>query len=358
MSNLHDDQDNNEIMTQLTAKDGEKYQAKYANDTHAESIVDLFKNIYGWKYLYPFVYSAQKVRERINHPDQIWCIVTPLESNEVIGLSVIQKDEITLYVSKVNIKRNYQGIGIGRGLGANAFTALIGNPEFRNIRRLDSDVRAYNLNSQKFIEKTGSKPYGFIPNYNNYGDKRQHKLEKSKPFTNGKIEPVIMYASRFNSFWRIRNNNIVLYDDDDILLHYNIAKNNNRKMRRDNLTLAREKDLDVERIKIDEDFFKACVKFEGYIHEKTLNELLSRYRNWNVIEWRIPVNEKGIYSQRTALENEFTVVGYDPGSILLEELVDTILFCKFPNGVDHSQFHQMDLTSRNQKIAESVIKAL
>ncbi|TFF95282.1 MAG: hypothetical protein EU547_07690, partial [Promethearchaeota archaeon] len=228
MPNLQKDQPDNEILTKFNARDGQEYQACYACERHAESIVELFKDVYKWDYLHPFVYYPEKIKEKIHDPDQFWFIGTPLNSDEVAGLAVIEKNGVSLHVSKVNLKWKYHGLGIGRSLGGNAFTVVIGDPRFRNIRRLDSDVRAYNLNSQIFIEKTGSKPYGFIPNYNNYGDKRNYSPNDIAPFTDGRIEPVVMYASRFNSFWKMRDDNITLFDNDDILFHYNIATSQNR----------------------------------------------------------------------------------------------------------------------------------
>lgn len=358
MPNPQEIHEDNIILAYFTAKNGQKYQAHFAHEKHAESIVELFQDIYGWHYLYPFVYSVEEIKTEIKDPQQFWCIVTPQESDEVVGLSVIKMNEISLEVSKVNIKRKYQSLGIGRVLGANAFTTLIGNSIFRNIQRLNSDVRAVNLHSQIFIEKTGSKPYGFIPNYNNYGNKRHYSPTKGDPFIEGRIEPVIMYASRFNSLWEIRNTTITLFDNEDILFHYNIAKNNNRKMKKDIVTIEETCNLELNQFTINEDFYKGCVKFEGYINEDTLNELLQRYNNWNVIEWRIPVNTKGIDSQKTAIEKRFVVTGYDPGSILLNKLHDVLLVCKFPNKVDPSQFKHMNLTPTNKKIAERVIDSL
>lgn len=358
MSSLQENRNNLNILTKFTAKNGQEYQACYANENHAESIVELFKDVYHWNYLYPFVYFPEKVKAKIKKPNQIWCIATPIESDEVVGLSVIKKNRISLHVSKVNIKKKYQGRGIGSGLGANAFTAIIGKPKFRDIKRLESDVRATNLNSQKFIEKTGSKPYGFIPNYNNYDDKRKYSPNNLEPFTNGRIEPVIMYASRFNTFWNMRDKNITLFDNEDILFHYDVARSNNRKMKRDNLIIKINDDFELDQYYIEEDFYKSCVKFEGFICKDTLNDLLKKYNNWNVIEWKIPVNKSGLNSQKIALDNGFVVLGYDSGSILYKKLQDTLLVGKFPNGVDPSQFEQMDLTPTNKKIAERVIKAL
>ncbi len=153
----------------FNARDGRTFKSHYVDDKYAKSIMSIFKDVYEWNYLYPYVYDIEALKKEINKSNQYWAMISPSNSNEVVALAVIKKlNEFSLYVGKVNIKRKYQGIGLGAGLGSTSFTTIIGNPNFKDIRRLDSDVRAVNLNSQKFIERTGSKPYGFIPNYNNY----------------------------------------------------------------------------------------------------------------------------------------------------------------------------------------------
>jgi len=52
--------------------------------------------------------------------------------------------------------------------------------------------------------------------------------------------------------------------------------------------------------------------------------------------------------------------GYDPGShkIASGQLVDTLVMCSFPNGVELTQFECLNLSRQNRFIASKVINQL
>jgi hypothetical protein len=101
------------------------------------------------------------------------------------------------------------------------------------------------------------------------------------------------------------------------------------------------------------------VFISGYLRESFLEKILNHYQNWNVIVWNIPTTSWGLNSQLLAIESGFIVSGYNPGSYTKElELKDTILFCKFPRGIDYSQFDTMKLAKKNKPIVHRVIKTI
>jgi hypothetical protein len=222
-------------------------------------------------------------------------------------------------------------------------------------------VRAKAYYSQKFVEKTGSIPYGFVPNYNNYADKRKYSVATQKPFTDGRIEPVIMYFQPFNTFWEDRRAEIYIYAADSILdMYHTIQEKNKNKMDSDELIKKEtshdpQKDQDFE---IHLDYYKAIVSIKGCLAERKLKKILQLFEDWNLIEWRIPTTLSGIDSQMLALDYDFQVVGYNPGSHLKNKIDETILFNYFPNGVDFTQFTNLNLTENNGPIVNSVLDSL
>ncbi len=259
-------------------------------------------------------------------------------------------------------KEEYQGRGLTGILGATCMKSLYQMNVFDGVLRLECDVRARAYYSQRFVEKTGSIPYGFIPNYNNYADKRSYNASKSNPFTEGRIEPVVMYFQPFNTFWEDRVIDIFLLNNKSILQSYNlIRQKNKRKMNSDNVITKKKSNKTQEggdhRIKLDH--YKAIVSIKGNLTEQELSEILNLYSNWNLIEWRIPTSRLGLTSQKLALDHNFRVVGYNPGSFYINnKLKDTILFAYFPKKLNSNQFENMQLTDNSKPIVKLVLNSL
>ena len=90
------------------------------------------------------------------------------------------------------------------GLGANSFLAMLKNPEFKTIQRIDSDVRVNQYSSMLMAKTLGQFPYAFIPNFNCYGDKRNFHPEDGKPYCDGRLEAAVLYVGPINRFWKVR----------------------------------------------------------------------------------------------------------------------------------------------------------
>ena len=342
------------------SQNGLEFGFRYGVPQDSEQLVNVFKDVYGWNYLYPSIYNKKKFSKLLSYKNQSWFIVEDINKKKIVGTGVMErKSEISVYASKTLILKNYQNNGIAKVLGTQSVFSYLANPELSALIRIDMDVRAKNINSQKFAEKIRSIPYGFIPNYLNYADKRNFDISKGKPFSSGEFEAVVKYVSPIKRFWKIRSKEIIVINRKEILDFYNIVKNHITRMNRDKLVIKNASNFPINNYTIDKDPYKSCILIIGYLSEKILKHLLQYYSNWNLVEWRVPTTLEGLNSQHIALSNGFKVVGYDPGSFLNHKLTnDTIVFCKFPNGLDFSQLEGLNVVDRNKPIVNKVLKTV
>lgn len=344
-------------------RDDKLYGLRLGEPSDAQQMVDLYVDVYGWEYLYPWVYDPDQFREALADENQYWIVVEPIDTKFILGGGVLKKlNDHTMFAAKLVCKEKYQGMGFAGILGTVGVRSLYQKNAFDGILRLETDIRAKTYNSQKFIEKIGCIPYGYIPNYNNYADKRDFDPSKGEPFTEGTLEPVVMYFRPFGNFWDKRKNSIFLYDETHIINAYDIVKNiNSRKMNSDKLHVRTESEDPIEQNvpKIERDYHKGIVTIRGYMEKQEINQILKQYSDWNIIEWRVPTDSPhSIKSQKLAIENGFNVVGYDPCSTHYNTFADTIIFNYFPNGIGFSQFGNITLTEKSKPFAELVMDSL
>lgn len=353
---------NSRYIHTFKACDNNTYGFRYAKSSDIDQIIEIFKETYDWNYLHSWVYDKDMFHDYLKKSNYFWMLIELIEQNEICAIGLMEiKNKISLYASKVAAKKKYRGLGLLRVLGTQAVMHFFQRDDCGDIIRLDTDVRANILNSQIFAEKIRCIPYGFIPNFNNYADKRNFNPSKGEPFTAGRIESVMMYVNPLSILWKNRSRDVHIYEDEEIMYFYNYVKSLNRKMKRDNLELINAKSFEKRpnEYTIREDIYQGIVFIEGYLRKSFLNRLLVHYQNWNVIVWNIPTTSWGLYSQLLALKNEFIVSGYNPGSYTKElNLRDTILMCKFPRGIDYSQFKTIDLAEKNKPIAKRIIKMI
>lgn len=343
------------------AKDGNIYGIRLAtpNSSDALFIKEIFKDIYGWDYLYPIVYDIESLNMSFVEPKNNWTIVEDIHSKEGAAIGLFERpNKFKIHMGKLCVKNKFHGIGISSILGGHIITHLMLVPESKSLLRFDCDVRANIIYSQKFLEKARAIPYGFIANYNNYADKRKYNIKSSIPFIEGELGSVIMSAINLSRLWKIREKDLSLLDDERILSIYQIIRRFNRQMKKDNITVEKTNESHKETFTLSKDFYKGIIKIEGYLRDNTIKQILREYSNWNVIEWKVPANNLGIISQKNALNNGFIASGYDPGSFYHKTLQDTILFCKYPRGIEYTQFNDLDLTPRSKLIVDSIMSNL
>ena len=190
-------------------------------------------------------------------------MVDHLNTNFVVGGGFLKKEsEISIYGGKTLLNKKYHGLGISQ-LGPKCVFSFFSHPNQQNILRFDYDVRAGNENSQKLADKVRCIPYGFIPNYNNYADKRDFDISKKIPFNKGKIEPVIIYVSPIRNFWKKRSRNIFLAKSDVILAFYNELKNHTNRLERDSITIIEKSEMNPSQFKIKRDYY-LCWRGRNY----------------------------------------------------------------------------------------------
>ncbi|TXT58875.1 MAG: hypothetical protein BAJALOKI2v1_290031 [Promethearchaeota archaeon] len=320
-------------------------------------MVDLYINVYRFRYLYPWVFKDVLFKSALSDKNQYWLVIEPLDANVILGAGLFHKiNNRTIFASKLVCKKEYQGKGLAGILGTRGVRALYQKDAFEGILRLETDVRAKTYPAQRVLEAVGCRPYAYIPNYNNYADKRSFDPSKGEPFIKGEIEPGIMYFKPFKGFWNKRKSPIFLFDEEEILLAYDIVKKTNKKNMKSDRIIIKDGSNKSHRNQIhnySKDYYKAILSFTGYV--KNIKKILDSYSKWNLIEWRIPTNsEKSIYYQKLAIENGFHVVGYDPFAIHQKISSDAIIFTYYPNGIEQSQFTDIRFTRRSKPLCNLI----
>jgi hypothetical protein len=350
------------LNTFYTDDDDELYGIRFATPKDAHQLVDLFIDVYDYEYLYPWVYDDASFKEVLADKNRYWCVVEHVKKELIVGSGALQKkDEFTLFGEKLLCRKNYQGKGLAGVLGTINMRTLYKMNVYEGALRLETDVRAKTFNSQKFIERSGCIPYAYIANFNNYGDKRNFNPSKGKPFNKGRLEPAIKYYKNFNDFWERRPKEIFLYDNEHIIKAYEILNHlNRREMKTDELAVKLKpdkKEIKKPSNELSEDFYKAIINITGYLDD--IEQILQQYSDWNIIQWRIPTNtEQSIRYQKSAIDNGFHVVGYDPFAIHCDLFADAVLFNYYPNGVNFSQFEDISLTRKTKPFAELIMDSL
>ncbi|TFG18358.1 MAG: hypothetical protein EU530_09415 [Promethearchaeota archaeon] len=341
-------------------KTKQEFGVRFVTKNDTKKISDIMQDVYGYEYLYPKVYDETKLQDSVTDKNQMWILAESIDQYEAAGFGVAEKkNDFSMYVGKLAIKNRFRHQGLARGLGANSFLAMLKNPEFHTIQRIDSDVRVNQYNSMLMAKTLGQFPYAFIPNFNCYGDKRNYHPEDGRPYCDGRLEAAVLYVGPINQFWKVRESKIHLLGNKHILDAYQIVKNTARRMKKDEVSILENSDLEVENCHIAKDYYKGIVIIEGLLKESTLDNILDEFHEWNVVEWRIPTTIDSVNSQHLAIENQFIVSGYDPGSHKEHDsLQDTLVMCKFPRGIDKSQFRGMRLIDSAKPITNCVFDQL
>ena len=145
------------------AKDGNCYGSRLAQPYCSDVlfVTEIFKDIYGWNYLYPIVYDNELLNKSFQNENDLWFLAEDLDTKEIAGIGLVERrNPFSLEMGKLCIKKKFQGIGISSILGGHIIAYLMTIPESKSLLRFDCDVRANILFSQKFIENSRAKPYG------------------------------------------------------------------------------------------------------------------------------------------------------------------------------------------------------
>ncbi|NVM35268.1 MAG: hypothetical protein HWN81_06710 [Candidatus Lokiarchaeota archaeon] len=317
----------------FTGKNKIDYGLRFGNPNDAEIISEIFEEIYDYQYVNPIVYDIDILQQELQNKNNFWFLGEVIENREITGVGLVEKKRYIAHAGKAVVRKKFQGLGVATKIAAAGIIALIKTPQFKDVLRVDSDVRGPMIRSQKLIQMAGAIPYALIPGYNNFADKRFFEIDDNKPFPPKKEESAFFYSIIFKKLWKLRDKTVYLLDNEDFFFFYDYVKTLSNKMNNDILILERErKGKSYELYGVSKDPYNGIVKLYGYINEKSLYNLIKNHSKWRIILWRIPTTQNGISSMNLAIQQGFKVVGYDIGFNNINwTLFDSVILAYYPN---------------------------
>jgi hypothetical protein len=349
--------------------ENEKYGLRYAIPEDAEKISRLYVQEYDYNYINPKVYDPGELQEIISEKKNIWIVGENLKNQQIFATSLMELKENYAFSSKTIIDKDYRGLGLGSRFGFRSVNHLNESHIFDDRIKIDSDVRAVQIEAQKLTERAGGIPYGFIPFYNNFGDKRKLNTDYYKPYPVQNEESAFLYFVPLTNLIENRVNRVFLLDDELISPLYNLIKNSKRiikvLMKKDDFSLLKKNTtpgyVEHNDISVSIDMYGSKIKLVGVSDISVVNFLLNKFKDYRMLIWHIPTTQKGVKSMQQALEEGFIVCGYNVGSFkprYSEGLIDSLIFVKYLNDISKNTLGNINLTSKNKPFYEHVITQL
>ena len=315
-------------------KNGNEYGLRFATPKDAANISNLFKESYNYEYPYPIVYDIELLKNDITKPNRFWILSDLLENEVTIGCALVEKKRYIAHAGRLIVGKNFQRQGITTKMAAAGLITVTKMPQFKEVLRLNIEVRAPLTKVQTSAQNAGAIPYSIIPSHLNLGDNRDFEVNDNNPCPPQKEESAVLYTMIFRKLWKNRDKTVFLLDDEDLIFFYEYIRGQVKKMKDDIMIPKREnKDKGYELYGVSKDYYMANLELFGYIKEKSIANLLKTYRNWRIILWKVPTTENGIASMSLALKKGFKVVGYDIGFNNMNwTLFDSIILAYYPNG--------------------------
>jgi hypothetical protein len=261
------------------------------------------------------------------------------------------------------IKQKFQHKGLARELGSRAIMSCLSRSAFKETFKLLTEVRTAETNAQKMMERIGI-PFAFIPEFINYGDRRNFDFTKGKPYVEGKKESAILYFIPFEKLWNYRETKIFLPKRDDILCFYDFMKSYNKKtfrMMKNDEIIFESSEIDIiNNFDIKEDLSIGYLSLKGLINEWNLDQILQRYSEWRIIEWEIPLSPNSSRAVELAFKKGFIIIGYNIGAYfepIKKKLVDSLILCSFPRGINKS-FEKVKIVESAKPLVNQIITSL
>ncbi|MFW9881524.1 MAG: hypothetical protein ACFFG0_51320 [Candidatus Thorarchaeota archaeon] len=322
----------------FVSKNGDEYGLRFGEPKDAKNISMIFKEVYNYEYLTPLVYDLSLLRRELSDKNNFWFVGESLDNNEIAGTGLIKKNRYIAHASKGVTRKKFQGLGVTSKIGAAGIITVTKMPQFKDCLRLNVEVRGPQVRAQKLIKNSGAIPFGLVPAYYNYGDRRAFKTENNTPFPPKREEAAFLYSLIFNTLWKKREKKIYMLNNEDFIFFHDYVKSHNKKMNQDVLILENGKrDKGYELYGVSKEYHDGIVSLYGSIKEKSLNNLIKTYKNWRIILWRIPTTQNGLHSMTLGLEKGFNIVGYDVGFFNMNwTLNDTVILAYYPSGRQHA----------------------
>ena len=332
-------QEDDVYFQKFLSKNGEEYGLRFATPKDAKNISTMFREIYNFDYINPIVYNIKLLKKEISSPNKFWIVGDYIEKKEPAGVALVEKERYIAHAGSLITRKKFQGLGITTKIAAAGLITVTKMPQFKEVLRLDSEVRGPQIKVQAVAQNAGQVPYSIIPGYINFGDKREFEVNDHNPCPPQHEETAIIFSMIFRNLWKKRYKNVFLLDHEDLVFFYKYMKSKCKGMKDDVLYLEKGKiDEGNELYGVSKDYYNAIVKIYGYIKAKSLKNLLKVYKNWRIIICKIPATQNGIHSMKLALEKGFKVVGYDIGFYNDKwTLFDSIILAYYPNG-NHNLF--------------------
>jgi len=313
---------------------GKEIGLRFATPKDAANISSLFKESYNYEYPYPIVYDIKLLKNDISKLNRFWILSDLLENEVTVGCALVEKERYIAHAGSLIVRKNFQRQGITTKMAAAGLITVTKMPQFKDVLRLNTEVRATLTNVQTSAQNAGAIPYSIIPSHFSLEDNRHLDVNDNNPCPSQKEKSSILYSMIFRNLWKNREKNVFLLDNEDLVFIYEYIRSQARKMKDDILIPKREnKNKGYELYAVSKDYHIAIVQLFGYIKEKSITNLLKTYRNWRIILWKVPTTENGVASMSLALKKGFKVVGYDIGFANIEKtLFDSIIFAYYPNG--------------------------
>jgi hypothetical protein len=338
----------------FVSKNGDEYGLRFGEPKDAKNISMIFKEIYNYEYLTPLVYDLNLLKRELLERNNLWFVGESLENNEIAGTGLIRKNRYIAHASKGVTRRKFQGLGVTSKIGAAGIITVTKMPEFKDCLRLNVEVRGPQIRAQKLIKNSGAIPFGLVPAYYNYGDRRIFKADNNSPFPPRREEAAFLYSIIFNSLWKKREKKIHLLNNEDFFFFHDYVKNHTKKMNDDVLIPEKgKKNKGYEIYGVSKEYHDGIVSLYGTIKEKSLDNLIRTYNKWRIILWRIPTTENGVHSMSLALEKGFNIVGYDIGFNNMNwTLNDSVVLAYYPNGGYHA--FEVNYLEENQPLFNKI----
>ncbi len=327
-------QQENVYFQRFISKNGDEYGLRLGEPKDAIFISKIFKEIYGYRYVTPVVYNIDLLRNELENRDNFWVVGELIKNKEIAGVGLIEKKRYIAHAGKAAVREKFQGLGVTTKIGAAGILTVTKLPQFKDVLRLDCDVRSSEVRSQKLIQNSGAIAYGLIPGFNNFGDKRFFKIEDNTPFPPKREEAAFFYSIPFKGLWSKREKKIHLLNNEDFVFFHDYIQGQTKKMNNDILILDKgRKDKGTELYAVSKEYYNGIVNIYGNAKEKSINSLLKTYHKWRIILWKIPTTQNGVHSMHRAIEKGFNIVGYDLGfNNLNGTLHDSVILAYYPNG--------------------------
>ncbi|MEJ2251571.1 MAG: hypothetical protein P8Y97_18190 [Candidatus Lokiarchaeota archaeon] len=283
--------------------------------------------------------------------------------------SLLKLRENFAFSSKTVIDKKYRGARLSSILMFKGFTFLLKSHILDDKIKVDSDVRAVQIKAQKLTERAGGVPYGFIPFYNNFGDKRNISEEDVCPCPIQEEESAFLYFVLLPKLISHRLKKIYLPERKGITSLYDYIKTTTRTMR---LVMRKDESHKISSknnsnymkyndFSITKDLYGSKVKLKGLIDSPIIDFLIDHFKDYRMLIWHIPTTLKGVQLMNYAIDNGFIVCGYDVAGFKprhSDDLIDCVIFVKYYNDISKKCLGEVYCTESNKPLYQYVLNQL